>query len=136
MVGNTSTGTSARRRRYGGLHNERELAAPEGPVEELPMRGNVGSNRDGSWLPPVAVASLRELTIRHLGGTEASDGDIDRIAAAFATAAHDDEQPPERLLIAVRALWRDFGFSQGDRLQLASLYDRLIRTTIDWYYRD
>ena len=43
---------------------------------------------------------------------------------------------PERLLIAIRELWRDFGLSQHDRLQLASLYDRLVRRTIDRYYDD
>jgi len=58
------------------------------------------------------------------------------VAKAFAAAAHDGAQPPERLLIAVRAVWRDFGFSQSDRLQLASLYDRLIRSAIKRYYDD
>jgi hypothetical protein len=39
------------------------------------------------------------------------------------------------MLIALRELWRQFTFSQHDRLQLAALYDRIVRRTIDIYYR-
>jgi hypothetical protein len=103
-------------------------------VTEHPTRNQAPLPRDGSWLPPHAAGRLRELTKRYLDGYRSIDEDVDEIASAFASATHDAELPPERLLIALRALWRDFGFSQSDRLQLASLYDRLIRSAIDRYY--
>jgi hypothetical protein len=103
-------------------------------VKEHPTRNEAALPRDGSWLPAPAVATLRELTKRYLDGHRLIDEEVDGIASTFASATHDAELPPERLLIALRALWRDFGFSQSDRLQLASLYDRLIRTAIDRYY--
>lgn len=103
-------------------------------MEEHPTRNQAALPRDGGWLPAAAVSSLRELTARYLNGDREMDRDIDAIARTFATATHDAGLPAERLLIAMRALWRDFGFGQSDRLQLASLYDRLIRTAIDRYY--
>jgi hypothetical protein len=103
-------------------------------VKEHPTRHETAVPRDGGWLPAPAVARLKRLTQRYLDGERAMDGDVQEIARSFSTAAHDAGLPPERLLIAVRSLWRDFGFGQADRLQLATLYDRLIRTAIDSYY--
>jgi hypothetical protein len=103
-------------------------------VNEHPTRNQAALPRDGGWLPAPAVAKLRELTARYLDGHRALDGQIVDVAKAFAAATHDAELPPERLLIALRALWRDFGFSQSDRLQLASIYDRIVREAIDSYY--
>lgn len=103
-------------------------------MNEQPTRNPAALPRDGGWLPAPAVAMLRDLTRRYLQGDRRLDGEVERIAKAFASAAHDAQLPPERLLIAMRALWRDFGFSQSDRLQLTSLYDRLIRVAIDSYY--
>lgn len=73
--------------------------------------------------------------MRYLDGDRDVDSAVDGVASAFAVATHESGLPPERLLIAMRALWRDFGFSQSDRLQLAALYDRLIRIAIDRYYQ-
>jgi hypothetical protein len=36
----------------------------------------------------------------------------------------------------IRGLWRDLGLSQSDRLQVASLYERLVRQAIEEYYDD
>jgi hypothetical protein len=103
-------------------------------VEKNPTRTPAPLSRDGGWLPAPVVANLRDLTTRYLDGDRAVDGAADEIASAFAVATHESGLPPERLLIAMRALWRDFGFSQSDRLQLAALYDRLIRIAIARYY--
>lgn len=103
-------------------------------MNEHPTRNQAPQPRDGGWLPTLAVARLRTLTRRQLDGARSVDGEVEEIAQLFATAAHDAQLPPERLVIAMRALWRDFGFTQSDRLQLASLYDRLIRNAINSYY--
>ena len=85
-------------------------------------------------MPATTITRLHALTRRYLDGDRAISRDVEEIARALATATHDAELPPERLVIALRSLWRDFGFSQSDRLQLASLYDRLVRVAIDSYY--
>jgi hypothetical protein len=72
----------------------------------------------------------------HLDGRRDQDAEVEQLATGLATAAHDAELSPERMLIALRGLWRDFMLSQHDRLQLASLYDRLVRRAIDKYYED
>jgi len=40
------------------------------------------------------------------------------------------------MVISLRALWRHYTLTQLDRLQLTSLYDRLVRRAIDRYYED
>ena len=86
------------------------------------------------WIPVATVAKLRAVTSRYLDGDRNLTADVESIAAAVARAAHDGSHTPERMLIAVRELWREFAPSQHDRLQLAALYDRLVRRTIDQYY--
>jgi hypothetical protein len=103
-------------------------------MNEQPTRNEAALPRDGSWLPASTVARLHELTGRYLDGDRSIDEDVEAIASTFASATHDAGLPPERLLIALRALWRDFAYSQADRLQLASVYDRLVRSAIDRYY--
>ena len=103
-------------------------------MNEHPTRNQAAPPRDEGWLPATTITRLQALTRRYLDGDRAIAQDVEEIARAFATATYDAELPPERLLIALRSLWRDFGFSQSDRLQLASLYDRLVRVAIDSYY--
>jgi hypothetical protein len=103
-------------------------------MNERPTRNETAPPRDEGWLPASGIARLQALTRRYLDGDRAISQDVGEIARAFATATHDADLPPERLLIALRSLWRGFGFSQSDRLQLASLYDRLVRVAIDSYY--
>jgi hypothetical protein len=86
------------------------------------------------WIPAVTVAKLRDVTSRCLDGDGSVGADVEAIAAAVAGAAHAQNHTPEQMLIAVRELWREFTPSQHDRLQLAALYDRLVRRTIDRYY--
>jgi hypothetical protein len=89
------------------------------------------------WIPSTTVNSLRDVVSRYLDGERNNVGkDVEALAAALATAAHGAGHTPERLIIAVRELWRDLGLVQLDRLQLAALYDRLVRRTIDCYYQD
>jgi hypothetical protein len=104
-------------------------------VNEQPTRNQAALPREGGWLPAPAVAKLRELTTRYLDGDRDIDADVAEVARSFASATLEANLPPERLLIAMRALWREFGFNQSDRLQLASLYDRLTRDAIDSYYQ-
>ena len=59
-----------------------------------------------------------------------------RLAASIADAARASGATPERLLIGLRALWRELGLSQGDRLQVSSVYDELVRRSIERYYAD
>jgi hypothetical protein len=95
--------------------------APEGAADEI---------------SPVRVHSLRTIVQRSLDGDEDVSGDIERLALSIADAARADGHAPERLLIGVRALWRELGLSQGDRLQVATVYDELVRTCIERYYDD
>lgn len=86
------------------------------------------------WIPLVTVAKLREVTSRYLDGDRNLGPDLESIAAAVAVAAHAGNHTAERMLIAVREVWREFTPSQHHRLQLAALYDRLVRRAIDRYY--
>ena len=91
---------------------------------------------DHDWLPAATITTLRGVIAKYLDGRRDVNADVEELAAILATAAHDAQYSPERMLIGVRALWREFTLSQHDRLQLASLYDRLVRRTIDKYYED
>jgi hypothetical protein len=79
---------------------------------------------------------LRDLIVKYLDGDGDIDAGVEKLSASLATAAHENSFTPERMLIAVRALWREFTFSQHDRLQLATLYDQIVKRTIDKYYAD
>jgi hypothetical protein len=80
------------------------------------------------------VERLRTVVQRCLDGNEEVDDEVERLAASIAGAARADGLAPERLLIGVRALWRELGLSQGDRLQVSSVYDTLVRSCIERYY--
>ena len=80
------------------------------------------------------VQRLRTIVQRCLDGNEDVDADVERLAASIADAARADGLAPERLLIGVRALWRELGLSQVDRLQASSVYDTLVRSCIERYY--
>jgi len=82
----------------------------------------------------VHVQRLRSLVQQCLDGNDDVDGEVERLAASIADAARGDGLAPERLLISVRALWRELGLSQGDRLQVSSVYDTLVRNCIERYY--
>lgn len=105
-------------------------------MDKRPVEQNHAAQRDHAWIPAVTVSELRAVIRAHLDGRRDGDGAIERVATSLATAAHDAGYTPERMLISLRALWRDFTFTQLDRLQLASLYDRLVRRAIDRYYED
>ena len=105
-------------------------------MDERPLEPNQAAQRDYAWIPAAALSELRVVITRYLDGRRDLERDVERVAAALATAAHDAGYAPERMLISLRALWREFTFSQLDRLQLASLYDRLVRRAIDKYYED
>ena len=105
-------------------------------VDERPVERNQAAQREHAWIPAATLSELRVVITGYLDGRRDVEAEVERVAAALATAAHDAGHAPERMLIALRALWRDFTFSQLDRLQLASLYDRLVRRAIDRYYED
>jgi hypothetical protein len=103
-------------------------------VDKRLVQQNLTAPREQGWIPSPAVAKLRDVVIRYLDGERNVGSEVELVATAVANAAHAGGHAPERMLIAVRELWRDFAFSQHDRLQLAGLYDRLVRRTIDHYY--
>ena len=105
-------------------------------VDERPLEQSQPAQRDQAWIPAPALAELRLVVTGYLEGRRDLNGEVERVAAALAKAAHDGGHTPERMVISLRALWRDFTFSQLDRLQLTSLYDRLVRRAIDRYYED
>lgn len=105
-------------------------------MDERPVEHDQAAQRDHAWIPAAALSELRVVVTGYLDGRRDLDGAVERVAAALAMAAHDAGLTPERMLISLRALWRDFTFAQLDRLQLASLYDRLVRRAIDRYYED
>ena len=105
-------------------------------VDERPVEQNQAAQRENAWIPAATLSELRVVITGYLDGRRDVDAEVERVAAALATAAHDAGQAPERMLISLRALWRDFTVSQLDRLQLTSLYDRLVRRAIDRYYED
>ena len=105
-------------------------------VDKRPVEENQASPREHDWLPAATIAKLRGIIAGYIDGRREVDAAVEQLAAAFATAAHDAQYSPERMLIGVRALWREFTLTQHDRLQVATLYDRLVRRTIDKYYED
>ena len=105
-------------------------------MDKRPVEQDQAAQRDHAWIPAATLSELRVVITGYLDGRHDADGGVERVAAALATAAHDAGYTPERMLISLRALWRDFTFTQLDRLQLASLYDRLVRRAIDRYYED
>lgn len=115
----------------------RSPARSPGLVSERPSEPSLPPGPDeSSWLPASSREALRLLVARELAGERHAAADVSRLAAAFAHSARDQAHPPERLLIAVRAVWQALGLAQSDRLQLASLYDRLMRETIERYFRE
>ena len=105
-------------------------------MDKRPLEQSQATQRDHPWISGAALAELRVIVAGYLDGQREVDGEVERVAAALATAAHDAGYTPERMVISLRALWREFTFTQLDRLQLASLYDRLVRRAIDRYYED
>src|SRR5919197_6519877 len=98
-------------------------------VDERPLGQNLTQSRDG-WIRVATASRLREVVARYLNGRRDVDKDVEQLASSLAAAAHDGGHAPERLVIAIRELWREFALSQNDSLQLVSLYDRLVRRTI------
>ena len=105
-------------------------------MDDRPLGHNLTPPREHGWIPVATVTRLREVVARYLAGGRDVDKDVEQLASSLAAAAHAGGHAAERLLIAIRELWREFAFSQHDRLQLAALYDRLVRRTIDRYYED
>jgi hypothetical protein len=103
-------------------------------VDQRAVGHELAPTHEPRWIPVATVAKLRDVTARYLDGDRNLTAEIESIAFAVARAAHEGNHTPERMLIAVRELWREFARSQHDRLQLAALYDRLVRRTIDRYY--
>ena len=101
---------------------------------ERPLARNQSLAGDHEWIPAATVATLREVIVRYLDGDRSDDADIERLSTSLATAARASEFTPERMLIALRSFWQDFAFTQHDRLQLAALYDRIVKRTIDKYF--
>ena len=106
-------------------------------MEDHPADLNPSAPRDAAaWVPRDGVDSLRALVARYLDGDRRMSADAERLATDFARAARRNGESPERLLIVVRGLWRDLGLSQSDRLQVASLYEQIVRHAIEQYYGD
>jgi len=105
-------------------------------VNDRRFEQNPAAAKDLSWISSAAIARLRSVVAAHLDGRRDLDADVELISSQLATAARDASFTPERMLIALRALWRDFALTQHDRLQLAALYDHIVRRTIDKYYED
>jgi hypothetical protein len=118
------------------MHNDCEIADGGVGVDERPLEQNQSAQREHAWIPAAVLSELRVVITGYLDGRRDVGAEIERVASGLATAAHDAGYTPERMLISLRALWREFTFSQLDRLQLASLYDRLVRRAIDRYYED
>src|ERR1700750_2844012 len=94
------------------LHNDCEIAAGGMGVDERPLEPNQAAQRDYAWIPAAALSELRVVITRYLDGRRDLEADVERVAAALAMAAHDAGYAPERMLISLRALWREFTFSQ------------------------
>lgn len=105
-------------------------------MDERPLEQNQAAQREHAWIPAAALSELRVVVTGYLAGRRDIEAEVERVASALATAAHTAGYTPERMLISLRALWRDYCFTQLDRLQLASLYDRLVRRAIGRYYED
>jgi len=104
--------------------------------EERPFTGNQPPSHEHNWIPAATVGTLRAVIVSYLDGGRSVDADVEQLSASLASAARASAFTPERMLIALRSLWRDFAFSQHDRLQLVTLYDRIVRRTIDKYYEE
>ena len=103
-------------------------------MDERLLNEKVVATREYEWIPGPTVSRLRDMVTRYLDGDRDLTKDVEQLASAVAGAAHAHGHTPERMLIALRELWRQFAFSQHDRLQLAALYDQIVRRTIDLYY--
>lgn len=97
------------------------------PADRLPP------SEGQDWLASDGEA-LRALVTRYLRGERRVNAGIEQLADDLARRARARHETPERLLIAIRALWRDLGLSQADRLQAAALYEQLVRQVIEKYY--
>lgn len=86
------------------------------------------------WVEDGHVTSLRVIVGRYLDGDRQVTTDLHDLSAALASCAREKGYSAERLLIAIRALWRGLGLTHGDRLQVATLYDQLVRHSIERYY--
>jgi hypothetical protein len=104
-------------------------------VDERLLNDKVAATHEYEWIPGPTVGRLRAIVTRYLDGERGLATDVDQLATAMADAAHARGHAPERMLIALRELWRQFTLSQHDRLQLAALYDQIVRRIIDIYYR-
>lgn len=105
-------------------------------MDERRLEQNQAAARDNGWIAAGTVERIRRLVAGYLDGRREVDAEVEALAAELAAATREAQFTPERMLIGMRALWRDFTVSQHDRLQLASLYDRLVRRAIDRYYED
>jgi hypothetical protein len=104
---------------------------------DRPFRQNLAATAgEQNWISAATITQIRSLIASRLDGRREVDGDVELISSQLVAAARDKGFTPERMLIALRALWRDFALSQHDRLQLAGLYDHIVRRTIDKYYED
>lgn len=115
-------------------HNDDASGGREKSVDKGSVERQDASARDAGWLPAASVDALRKCIARYLEGQRDATDEIQPLASSFAQCAREQGQAPERLLIAIRALWGQLGLSQGDRLQVASLYDQLVRQAIESYY--
>jgi hypothetical protein len=104
-------------------------------VDERLVNEKVAAIREYEWIPGPTVSRLRDVVTRYLDGERNFATEVEQLAIAVAGAAHARGHTPERMLIALRELWRQFALSHHDRLQLATLYDRIVQRTIDLYYR-
>lgn len=103
--------------------------------EEHPADRRAAAPHDGSTLSSAsAVEAMRAIVNRHLRGDRGAIDDVERLAVELARAARREAEPPERLLITIRTLWRELGLAQADRLQATSLYEQLVRQAIEHYY--
>jgi hypothetical protein len=114
-------------------HNDDASGGREKSVDKRFVERQDASSRD-AWLPAASVDALRQCIARYLDGQRNATDEIQPLASSFATCAREQGQAPERLLIAIRALWGQLGLSQGDRLHVESLYDQLVRQAIESYY--
>lgn len=104
-----------------------------------PGRGqaDAGGKPDGpgaAWLNTEHSAALRALVQRYLAGDRQLSDEVRNLSTSFCTCARAQGQSAEGLLIAMRVLWRDLGLTHGDRLQAATLYDQLVRRSIERFY--
>jgi hypothetical protein len=111
------------------MDNSQAEARPEARGD-----GSVLADARADEVSPARVQLLRSIVQRCLDGDEEVDHEVEGLAVSIADAARASGQTPERLLIGVRALWRELALSQGDRLQVSGVYDALVRSCIERYY--